>query len=162
MEFAEKKALTQRQKQEILDLWNREYPKDLSLADVKAFEDYLDSLADKRHLLLLDENGSVKGWLIDFVRDEERCFAMLLNPDQQGKGLGSRLLTLAKERNSELNGWVVDNSEELKENGEKYRSPIGFYEKNGFSVLPGVSSKKNNINGIRVHWSTTKNHNEKL
>lgn len=157
MKFIENESLTGKQKSDILMLWNREYPKDLALPDVQSFEKYLAGLEDRHHLLLLDEKGRVKGWLIYFVREGERCFAMLLDPDEQGKGLGSRLLGLAKERNTELNGWVVDNGEELKENGEKYRSPIPFYEKNGFEVLREVSSAKNNINGIKVRWKASVN-----
>lgn len=152
MKFIEKKSLTGKQKQQILDLWNREYPKDLSLPDVKAFEKYLRSLSGKHHLLLLDDEMNVKGWLVYFIRNGAQCFAMLLNPDQQGKGLGSRLLTFAKERTTELHGWVIDHDDEPKHNGEKYRSPIGFYEKNGFDILHETREIKNGINGIRVTW----------
>lgn len=155
MKFVENDSLTDNQKSDILVLWNQEYPKDLSLPDVQSFEKYLAGLEDRHHLLLLDEKDRVKGWLIYFFREDERCFAMLLDPGEQGKGLGSRLLNLAKERNTELHGWVIDNSEELKENGQKYRSPIPFYEKNGFEILREVSSAKNNINGIKVRWKAS-------
>jgi GNAT superfamily N-acetyltransferase len=57
-------------------------------------------------------------WLIYFVRDNEQCFAMLLDSSLQGQGLGSKFLNLAKERTSELNGWVIDNDNEPKQNGE--------------------------------------------
>ncbi|MBC9798252.1 GNAT family N-acetyltransferase [Sinomicrobium weinanense] len=154
MEFIEKRALSEKQKQQILDLWNREYPNALSLPDIRSFEKYLRSLADKHHLLLLDDEKNIKGWLVYFIRDGAQCFAMLLNPDQQGKGLGSRLLTLAKERTAELHGWVIDNDNEPKHNGEKYRSPIGFYEKNGFDILHDHREVKNGIKGIRVSWKS--------
>lgn len=152
MKFIETINLSKEQKKQILDLWNQEYPEKLSLLNVAAFEQYLQDLGDKRHLILCDEHGTVKGWLITFVRDKERYFAMILDSSIQGKGWGSRFLDRAKESNSELNGWVLDHSTELKQSGEKYISPIGFYEKNGFKILSESTTVKEGITGIKVTW----------
>jgi GNAT superfamily N-acetyltransferase len=152
MEIVETETLTERQQLDILHLWNSEYPKDLSLKGLTALQQYLDMLYDKHHILLVDGESSVKGWLIYFIRDNEQCFAMLLDRSLQGQGWGSRLLDRAKEKTSELHGWVIDSNSQLKLNGEKYRSPIGFYVKNGFKVREDVQLEKNGINGIRVTW----------
>ena len=144
--------LTEKQKTEILALWNEEYPKALSLTGLPAFEDYLKGLAGKYHLLLTNEKGAIMGWLIYFMRDGEQCFAMLLHSALQGKGYGSKLLTAAKQHTTELNGWVIDNDEQPKQNGSPYQSPVGFYQKNGFEILPDVQSIKKNIKGIKVRW----------
>lgn len=63
MNFTDTKALSEKQKLEIIELWNKEYPKGLSLAGLVEFEKYLDDLLEKNHLLLSDENGSVKAGL---------------------------------------------------------------------------------------------------
>ncbi len=144
-------SLTSRQKEQIVNLWNDQYPKDLSLDGVKGFDEYLDKLSDKHHLLLIDEN-EIFGWLIYFMRDGERCFAMLLDPRLQGKGMGTALLRKAMELNTELVGWVIDTNDHLKNDGSFYRSPVEFYKKVGFDVLADVVTEKNGIRGIRVFW----------
>lgn len=155
MNFTETETLNEKQKLEIIELWNNEYPKELSHFGLTEFDLYLQALSEKNYILLFDENGTVKGWFIYFVRDNEQCFAMLLDSSLQGKGWGSKFLNLAKERNSELNGWVIDNDSEPKQNGENYKSPIGFYRKNGFEIRTDIQLKKKNINGIKVTWKST-------
>lgn len=152
MKFQKTETLNTEQKNQILKLWNQEYPKKLGLSNRTAFEEYLKNLDDKHHILLCDEHGTIKGWLIYFIRDKERCFVMIIAPSVQGKGWGSKFLDEAKKINPELNGWVVDHSSELKQNGEIYLSPIGFYKKNGFQVLPDIATTKEGINGIKVTW----------
>lgn len=147
MEIIKTDILTPNQKAQILDLWNKEYPKDLSLAGVPALDEYLEKLSDK-HYLLVNEQDRILGWLIYFNRDGERCFAMILDPKVQGRGLGSALLNKAKEYNSELRGWVIETNEHVKIDGNHYKSPIGFYEKAGFEILRDIVSEKNGINGI--------------
>lgn len=157
MNFIITQSLNQKQKLEITRLWNNEYPKELAHADVSDFDEYLQGLSRLNHILLADENGNVKGWLIYFLRDNEQCFAMLLDSSLQGQGWGSKLLNLAKKHNAELNGWVIDNDNEPKQNGEKYKSPIGFYRKNGFEIRMDIQLKKKNINGIKVTWKSNQN-----
>lgn len=77
---------------------------------------------------------------------------MIIDSSIQGGGFGSRLLNLAKESNLALNGWVIDNDNELKQNGELYKSPIGFYRKNGFGILTDLKFDYQNIQGIKVKW----------
>lgn len=154
MDFTETKTLNERQKHEIIELWNSEYPKALSHHSLAEFDQYLDTLSEKNHLLLLDENEAVKGWLIYFVRADEQCFTMLLDSSLHGRGLGSEFLNQAKKLTSELNGWVIEKDSEPKQNGENYRSPIGFYRKNGFEIREDIQLKKKNINGIKVIWKS--------
>ena len=151
MEIVKTEFLTTGQKEQVVNLWNHQYPKDLSLAGVEGFDVYLEKLSDKHHLLLVD-NEQILGWLIYFIRDGERCFAMLLDPRLQGKGMGTALLRKAMEYNSELVGWVIDTNEHLKSDGSFYRSPVDFYRKIGFEITPDVASVKNGIKGVRVRW----------
>lgn len=156
MNILETQSLDEKQMLEIIDLWNEEYPQALSLTGLSDFEQYLQTLFDKHYILLSDKDGTVRGWLVYFVRENEQCFAMLLDPSIQGQGWGSKLLDLAKQRNSELNGWVIDNNKALKRNGHHYLSPIGFYLKNGFEVRTAMQTNKKGIDGIRVTWKSNK------
>jgi GNAT superfamily N-acetyltransferase len=157
MNFRTTKILSEKQRLDIVRLWNCEYPKELSHSNLSDFDQYLQTLSDPNHILLSDENENVRGWLIYFIRDNEQCFAMLLDSSLQGQGWGSKLLNLAKAHNSELNGWVIDSDNEPKQNGENYKSPIGFYRKNGFEIRMDVQLKKKNIHGIKVTWKADKN-----
>lgn len=158
MQIKRTNQLSEKQRKNILTLWNEEYPEDLSLANVNEFEGYLEGLSDKHHLLVINDKADVVGWLIDFIRDNERCFAMLLHASLQGKGYGTKLLHAAKQTNAELNGWVIDNDEQLKHNGQNYKSPTGFYKKNDFEIVPGIQSKKNGIYGIKIRWKKPEHH----
>ena len=151
MEIIKSEILTPEQKEDIVNLWNREYPKDLSLAGVPAFDEYLDKLSDK-HYLLVTEQNRILGWLVYFIRDGERCFAMLLDPKVQSRGIGSALLNHAKEYNSDLIGWVIDTDKHFKNDGSHYKSPVSFYVKAGFQILRDKVTKKNGIDGIQVRW----------
>lgn len=152
MNILETKSLNPSQKQQILEIWNREYPSSLSY-DEEGFEKYLHKLSDKWHLLALDDQEKVVGWLDCFIRNEERFFSLIVYEKMQGKGLGSQLLNQAKERHRELNGWVVDDSNQLKANGELYKSPLQFYVKNGFEVLPDIRFENEKMKAVRVRWS---------
>lgn len=144
--------LTVEEKHAVVRLWNQEYPKALSLTGVDAFDEYLDKLKDCHHFLVKDDDLIV-GWLVDFIRDDHRCFAMLLDPVVQGKGIGTALLSEAKRYNHELVGWVIDSDKHLKSDESRYRSPIGFYKKQGFEIKADVVTLKNGIGGIQVKWS---------
>ena len=105
MKFIKTEKLDAQQKNQIRNLWNQEYPKKISLSNLAAFEEYLQNLDDKHHILLCDEHESIKGWLIYFVRDKERCFAMIVDPSVQGKGWGSNFLDEAKKINADTSAW---------------------------------------------------------
>lgn len=154
MNFIRINSLSNQQKKEIIHLWNKEYPKKIAYHSIDQFEVYLDQLLDKHHIILVNKNDTLKGWFVDFIRDGERWFAMILDASTQGKGLGSKFLDLAKEQNDALNGWVVDNNHEIKQDGTYYKSPIQFYEKNGFQILSDIHIDKKEINGIKVKWET--------
>ena len=151
MNLIETSEPTPAQKADILALWNAEYPEALAL-DMAGFEKYLEGLEDRHHLLLPDDKGIVRGWLIYFIRDDARWFAMALDTGLQGKGMGSRLLGLAQSRNTVLNGWVIAHNGETRANGQPYRSPLGFYRKLGFEIREEEVIVKKGIRGIRVRW----------
>lgn len=152
MEFIKRSSLSVSEKLEVFELWNNEYPEKLSYKEKGEFDTYLKALKEQSHILLVDINKKIKGWYFDFKRENEKWFAIILDSEIQGKGLGTKILELAKEKENELNGWVIDHNRDKKRNGELYNSPLNFYLKNGFekSVIDRLELK--NISAVKIKW----------
>ena len=135
-----------------MELWNDEFPEKLNYQTLADFESYLSNLEDQFHILILDNNQNIKGWYFDFIRDDERWFAILLDAEISGKGYGTQLLNLAKEKEPVLNGWVIDHPNNKKRNGEAYRSPLNFYLKNGFKLLPENRLELEKLSAVKIRW----------
>ena len=86
MKFFKRSALSESERFEILKLWNNEYPKKLSYNSIREFEEYLNNLPEQSHILLIDSSGKIKGWYFDFVRDNGKWFAIILDSKIQRKG----------------------------------------------------------------------------
>ena len=145
-------SLDNSQTKVIFELWNAEYPKNLTHKTLSDFENYLNTLTNQHHMLLTDENGTVKGWYFDFDRYEEKWFAMILAHKIHGKGFGTLLLNEAKKRKSILNGWVIDKTDYLKQDGNCYKSPVPFYLKNGFQLLPEIRLELEHLSAVKITW----------
>ncbi len=150
MNFIQTKTLSPEQKSAIINLWNNEYPEKIVYNSPADFDKYLASLGNPRHTLILTEDNIVIGWFVDFIRKEEKWFAMIVDSSHQGKGLGSQLLTRAKEQNDELNGWATDHNNDKKRNGGLYKTPIKFYIKNGFTVLTKTRLELEKISAVKI------------
>ena len=133
-------------------MWNNEYPEKLNYRNLTDFEDYLKHLTQQSHIIMVDENQNIKGWYFDFIRENEKWFALILDAKLQGKGLGRKMLNLAKEKESELSGWVIDRSNDKKQNGEFYESPLSFYLKNGFELLVKNRLENEKISAVKIKW----------
>ena len=144
--------LNQKQKEEIITLWNAEYPINFMYADLNDFEKYLNGLQDQKHLLVVNDQNVVLGWFMHFVRDNDRWFTIVLDTSIKGKSIGTKLLDNAKAKNEALNGWVTDHDNFLKNDGKNYKSPISFYEKNGFKIHPEITLKSEKISLVKIRW----------
>ncbi|WP_420402049.1 GNAT family N-acetyltransferase [Flagellimonas sp.] len=153
MEFIKRSSLAQSEKVQLMALWNNEYPEKLAYKSMAAFDTYLENLKDPSHILLIDEDKKIKGWYFDFIRDNEKWFAIILDSQIHGKGIGSKMLELAKEKENELNGWVIDHSTDKKKNGEIYSSPLPFYLKNGFKKITGNRLELDKISAVKIKWA---------
>lgn len=153
MKIIETFYLTIQQKKEIYTLWNKEYPKNITFLEFTDFELYLKDLHKQHHLLLLNEFNTIKGWYFDFERDNEKWFAMILSSTVQGKGFGTSLLNRVKKTTSELNGWVIDHQNYKKRNKTTYNSPIPFYIKNNFNILPKIRLETAKISAVKIKWN---------
>ena len=152
MEFITQIELSKNDKKEILNLWNDEYPEKLNYQTLTEFEKYLKNLTEQSHILMKSENQSIKGWYFDFVRENEKCFAIILDSNFHGKGFGTKLLSLGKEKESELNGWVIDKQDDKRKNGELYKSPLNFYLKNGFEKFDNERLELEKISAVKIKW----------
>ena len=153
MDFIQLIALTRNQKKEVLHLRNTEYPEKLNYENPSDFEKYLVSLTDQSHIILVDEHQKIKGWYFDFNREDKKWFAIIIDTTLHGKGYGTKLLNLAKEKEPELNGWVVDHNKDIKKNGQYYSSPLDFYLKNGFSKMDNNRLELEKISAIKIKWT---------
>ncbi|MEL7269338.1 MAG: GNAT family N-acetyltransferase [Bacteroidota bacterium] len=154
MEFLESSVLSDAQKLEIIALWNEEYPVSLSHKSMDTFNQYLESITNPYHILLIDSDRKIQGWCLCFTRESERWFTLILSSNIHGKGFGTQLLEHARVKEEQLNGWVIDHDEEKKKNGERYRSPLSFYLRNGFEIVPS-ERLDNKISAIKVIWKKT-------
>ncbi len=152
MKFIQSKNLTSTQKVQIVELWNNEYPKKLRHNSLKLFDSYLNNLKQQNHFLIIDNQNIVNGWLVSFIRDNEKWFAMVLNSEIQGKRFGTKLLDKAKLNEQELNGWVIDHNNDTKENGKFYQSPIKFYVKNNFKIIVKSRLELDIISAVKITW----------
>lgn len=153
MKIETQKSLSEIQKEVITQLWNTEYPQQLSFGNVDDFDKFLNSVSDKTHYLLIDENTQIKGWLMTFTRQDERWFSVIVDSSEKQKGYGTQLLEVIKNAENEINGWVVEHDNYLKNNGEIYQSPLGFYEKKGFEILHDVRWLTKNLSTVKIRWT---------
>jgi GNAT superfamily N-acetyltransferase len=152
VEFIKQIELSSTDKKEILNLWNDEYPVKMNYQTLSEFEEYLGNLMEQSHILMKSENQNIKGWYFDFIRENEKWFAIILDSKFHGKGFGTKLLNLGKEKESELNGWVIDSQNDKRKNGELYNSPLMFYLKNGFEKLDKERLELEKISAVKIKW----------
>jgi GNAT superfamily N-acetyltransferase len=159
MQFIQKSSLTKLQKQAIRGLWNSEYPAVISQKTDANFDAYLKPLGDQHHVLVWSESGELQAWFFDFVRNNERNFAMIVSRKAQGKGLGKKLLLDAQDRLPELKGWVVKTQGLYKADGTEYVNPKDFYSKCGFVVIQDEIWKTKAFETVKIAWfKTAKSH----
>lgn len=151
MDIRTTKDLDYRQRSQLLALWNQEFPDRLAYADLDGLDHYLVGLKKARHLLLMDQEN-LMGWYCDFYRDGQRWFVMILSSTIQKKGWGSRLLAKAKASAQELHGWTIDHDKDRKQNGEVYCSPLPFYVRNGFKVVPQLRFETPRLSAVKILW----------
>ncbi len=144
--------LYQKDKEILYHLWNQEYPVNINYATLADFENYLSGLANVNHyFLVIQEN--IMGWSFTFDRNGEKWFGLILDSSIHQKGYGTLMLNEAKKLETSLYGWVMDHDRDLKSNGEPYKSPLGFYLKNGFITFPDVRIDTEKFSAVKIGWA---------
>lgn len=152
MKIVEVKVLSEVQKEYLRELWNNEYPARLYLKTIADFELYLNGLSETKHYLLLDDSDGIQGWTFTFLREDENWFAIILNSEIHGKGIGSLLMNEIKKNNRSLNGWVIDQENEIKHNTTFYKSPLQFYSKNDFIICSEIRIENEKLSAVKINW----------
>ncbi|MFZ0598651.1 MAG: hypothetical protein WAM46_16830 [Flavobacterium sp.] len=152
MKIIETQVLSLEQKDSLMQLWNNEYPAKLNLKNIEDFELYLNGLLETKHYLLLDDSDKIQGWAFTFLRDDENWFAIILDSKIHSKGLGSLLMNKIKKNNSSLNGWVIDQDNEIKQNTTFYKSPMQFYIKNDFIICSEIRIENEKLSAVKINW----------
>jgi GNAT superfamily N-acetyltransferase len=153
MEIIRTQKLTPHQAACINAMWNAAYP--LKLKD--RFPILLDGAVSFNHYIIEDTNHNVLAWAVDFKKDNEQLrFSIIVSAGQQGKGLGGKLIDKLKQENKEFYGWVIDHNEDKKSDGTAYQSPMPFYLKHGFEILPDNRIDTEMIRAVLIKWSSAK------
>lgn len=152
MEIIEVAELTKNQKEQIHIIWNKVYTAKITYQSIDELDNYLNRVSNHKHLLIIN-NATLMGWYFQFMREDETWFSLMLDPSMHGKGYGSKLLNIAKQSVDELNGWVIDKSNEPKLDGTIYQSPLEFYLKNDFTVIHDTRLEVEVISAIKIKWT---------
>lgn len=147
--------LDNNQQDQLMQLWNKEYPEQLAFNSLSEFRSYLKGLTNIKHYLLMDNPGTIKGWAFTFVREADRWFALILDSTIQYQGHGTRLLNRLKQDEKVLNGWATDHDRYTKRDKGTYKSPIVFYLKNGFMMCEDIRLETEKISAVKIRWDNT-------
>lgn len=145
MKIIKTKNINQDQFQQINQLWNEEYP--IKLKD--RFNLILDGVDNFNHYLI-EEDNQIMAWAVDFEKENETRFSIIVSKKNQGKGLGGLLIARLKRDLGEFYGWVIDHNNDLKQDGEFYQSPLTFYTSRGFEVLKEQRIDSEMISAVKI------------
>lgn len=130
-------------------LWNEEYP--ITLRD--RFPLLLEGVVNYHHYIIEDTDQKVIAWAVDFEKESQIRFSIIVASAHKGKGLGTQLIECLKANNDELHGWVIDHNESIKANGETYQSPMSFYLKHDFNILNDIRLDTEMIKAVLIKWT---------
>lgn len=145
MEIIKTKNVTSNQFRQIDQMWNDEYPVKLR----NRFGILLEGVENYNHYLI-EQNNEVIAWAVEFEKEGEKRFSIIVKNEHKGNGLGKLLINRLKRDLGEFVGWVIDHHHDLKQNGEFYKTPIGFYLKNGFEILTHERIESEMISAVKV------------
>jgi GNAT superfamily N-acetyltransferase len=77
---------------------------------------------------------------------------MILSRNSQGKGYGKQLLQKVQQEKNTLYGWVVVESDYIRNDGLPYPSPLNFYLKMGFQLM-NEKWETTTLKMERIVWS---------
>ncbi len=130
-------------------MWNDEFPIKLK----NRFAILLEGAENFNHYIILDTSQNIMAWAVDFEKEKEIRFSIIVSSNHKGKGLGSILVERLKTENKLFYGWVIDHNNDVKGNGEQYQTPLPFYLKHEFVVLNEVRMETEIISAVKIKWS---------
>ncbi|MBL0047725.1 MAG: GNAT family N-acetyltransferase [Bacteroidetes bacterium] len=148
MQIIKTRKLTPEQFSQINKLWNDEYP--IKLKD--RFPILLEGVENYHHYIMEDSEQNIIAWAVDFEKENEIRFSIIVHSNYKGKGWGSLLVNKLKSENELFYGWVIDHNDDLKNNGEYYQTPMPFYLKHGFEILASERLETEMIRAVKIKW----------
>ncbi len=149
MDILKTKIVSSFQSSQINQLWNEEYP--IKLID--RFPILLEGVKNYNHYLVQDNKQKVLAWAVDFEKEDEIRFSILVAAEHKAQGIGSMLVDKLKAENKLFYGWVIDHNNDLKANGEYYQTPIEFYKKHGFEIMQNLRIESEMIRAVKIKWN---------
>ncbi|MBL4937024.1 GNAT family N-acetyltransferase [Clostridium sp. YIM B02515] len=130
--------------EETVRMWRQSKEKAISQKEIHSFEDHVfflnNILSKDNKIYIAIDNTKVVG-MIAF--NESEINQLYIHIDYQGKGLGRRLLELAK---SNSIGRLTLFTFEVN------RKAQHFYEKNGFRIIGRGYENEENLDDIKYEW----------
>lgn len=148
MELLKQSDLSQKQFEKIDQLWNQEYPENLK----DRFSLLLNDCKVYSHYLFENENNEVIAWAVDFEKDNEIRFSIIVDSKYKGLGYGKKLIEALKQEHTEFYGWVIDHNNDLKLDQTFYQTPMPFYLSLGFSILNDIRLETPIISAVKIVW----------
>jgi hypothetical protein len=102
--------------------------------------------------------ATICGWAYAFTRSGERWFAIILSASVQGMGYGAKLMAHLQATEPVLHGWVIDHDQARKRNGLPYISPLAFYLKRGFHLLPDQRLETESLSAVKIRFISGNTH----
>jgi GNAT superfamily N-acetyltransferase len=154
--IAHSDTLVESELQSLHVMWNSVFPVDIEYETVQETELFLAGLSKLRHIKAVESDHMI-GWMGVFERHGECWFIILTSTGHQGQGIGSLLMKAAKEDEKELNGWIVLSEKHKLKGGADYRSPAGFYDKQGFVLNEKRSMAARGVESHHILWKKGRN-----
>lgn len=149
MEIKHTSSLSPEENAHVNQLWNEEYPVTL----IDRFPLLLNDTTFSDHFVIFVDQKLV-GWTVIFTKDGEKRFSILVDSNHQGKGIGTRLIELLFTHYDDFYGWVIDKDYFLKKDGSRYLSPLPFYQKLNFKVLPDQRIDTDMLSAVKIHFKS--------
>ncbi|MBI3233679.1 MAG: GNAT family N-acetyltransferase [Bacteroidetes bacterium] len=113
----------------------------------------LEDVAYFQHYYITNSEDEIIDWAVIFEKDNELRFSIIIHYDYQGEGMGKQLVNQLIDDHKEFYGWVIDHDNDLKLDGDNYRSPLPFYIKHGFEVLSDIRIDNEMLSAVKIKWN---------
>ncbi|MCR8558033.1 GNAT family N-acetyltransferase [Mucilaginibacter sp. BJC16-A38] len=145
-------TLSDQQKERVLHIWNTEYPVKLQMPGMADFDNFLNTLINPKHYLMIDNDDVIIGWGNKYYIGDVTCFFIMISGEIHGKGYGTTLLNELKKGEKQLFGWAIDHNNDIKADGRPYPSPINFYLKNNFTINTEMRLEDEQLSAVNILW----------
>lgn len=133
--------------------WNAANPATSQFKTTEELVDTIKGLANQNHYLAINDAGII-GWAVTYDSRLGREFLILVDNNNQHKGIGSKIVRTMQATEQELNSWIIDHDAHLKSDGSVYYSPMMFYLKHGFMVIIDERHNHFGVEKTRISWAS--------